>query len=92
MFYLFFRSKENILEAVAEKNCIPHAEDVKNITKGNEDSATKVNSILNSILKANYPNLGILKLLHQKGNYLFHQKVKEALEAGISLIVTEVLA
>jgi AcrR family transcriptional regulator len=91
-FYYYFKSKENILEAVAEKIVAPYAENVRNIARGNENPATKVNSILNSILKANDPDLGIMNLLHQKGNYLLHQKVEKALEVGISSIVTEVLS
>ncbi|KKH97015.1 hypothetical protein EO95_06570 [Methanosarcina sp. 1.H.T.1A.1] len=91
-FYHYFKSKEDILEAVAKKVVAPYVEDVRNIAKGNEDPATKVNSILNGILKANDSDLGIMKLMHQKGNHLLHQKVEKALEEGMSPLVTEVLS
>jgi len=91
-FYHYFKSKEDILEAVAEKIVAPIAEDVRNIAKGNEDSATKVNSILNSILKAGNSETGFMKLMHQKGNYLLHDKLEEALEAKISPIIAEVIS
>ena len=64
-FYHYFKSKEDILEAVAEKVVAPIAEDVRNIAKGNEDSATKVNSILNSILKAGNSETGFMKLSYE---------------------------
>lgn len=91
-FYHYFKSKEDILKAVAEKIVAPIAEDIRNIAKGNEDSATKVNSILNSILKAGSSETGFMKLMHQKGNYLLHDKLEEALEARISPSIAEVLS
>ncbi|WP_157860254.1 TetR/AcrR family transcriptional regulator [Methanosarcina acetivorans] len=91
-FYHYFKSKEDILEAVAEKIVAPYVEDVKNIAKGNEDPTTKINSILNRVLKANDSDLGIMKLMHQKGNHLLHQKVEKALEEGMSPVVTEILS
>lgn len=91
-FYYYFKSKEDILEAVAEKVVAPIAEDVRNLAKGNEDPATKVNSILNSILKTGKSETGFMKLMHQKGNYLLHDKLVEALEARISPIIAEVIS
>ncbi len=76
-FYHYFRSKEDILEAVAEKIVAPLAEEIRNIAEGDLDPATKINAILSSILKANNSDLGIMKLLFQKGNYLLHQKVED---------------
>jgi Transcriptional regulator len=91
-FYYYFKSKEEILEAVAEKIVAPIAEEIRNIAKGNGDPATKVNSILNSILKAGSSETGFMKLMHQKGNYLLHDKLEEALEAKISPIIAEVIS
>lgn len=91
-FYHYFKSKEEILEAVAEKIVAPIAEEIRNIAKGNGDPATKVNSILNSILKAGSSETGFMKLMHQKGNYLLHDKLEEALEAKISPIIAEVIS
>jgi AcrR family transcriptional regulator len=91
-FYHYFKSKEDILEAVAEKIVAPIAEDIRNIAKGNEDPATKVNSILNSILKAGCSETGFMKLMHQKGNYLLHDKLEEALETRISPSIAEVIS
>lgn len=91
-FYHYFKSKEDILEAVAEKIVDPIAEDIRNIVKGNEDPATKINSILNSILKAGSSETGFMKLMHQKGNYLLHDKLEEALEKRISPSIVEVMS
>lgn len=91
-FYHYFKSKEEILEAVAEKIVTPIAENVRNIEKGKEDPATKINLILNSILKAGCSETGFMKLMHQKGNYLLHDKLEEALEARISPSIAEVIS
>ena len=91
-FYHYFKSKEDILEAVAEKTVGPIAENVRNIAKGNEDPATKVNSMLNSILKASSSETGFMKIIHQKGNYLLHDKLEEALEVRISPSIAEVIS
>jgi AcrR family transcriptional regulator len=91
-FYHYFKSKENILEAVAEKIAIPIAEDVSDVAKGNEDPATKVNSILNIILKAGNSEEGFMRLMHQKGNYLLHDKLEEVLEAKISPCIASVIS
>lgn len=91
-FYHYFKSKEEILEAVAEKIAAPIAENVRKIEKGNEDPATKVNSILNSILEAGNSETGFMKLMHHKGNYLLHDKLEEALEARISPSIAEVIS
>ncbi len=91
-FYHYFKSKEDILEAVAEKIIVPIAEDVRNIAKGNEDPATKVNAILNNILRAGNSETGFMKLMHQKGNYLLHDKLVGALEARISPIIADVIS
>ena len=90
-FYHYFKSKEDILEAVAERIVAPIAENVRNIANGNEDPATKVNSILNSILKAGNSEEGFMRLMHQKGNYLLHDKLEEVLEDKISPSIAEVI-
>ena len=91
-FYHYFKSKEDVLEAVAEKIATPIAENVNNIAKGNEDPATKVNSILNSILKAGNSEEGFMRLMHQKGNYLLHDKLEEVLEDKIAPGIAEVIS
>ena len=91
-FYYYFKSKEDILEAVAEKIVTPIAENIRNISKSNEDPATQVNSILNCILKAASSETGFMKLMHHKGNYLLHDKLEEALEARISTSIVEVIS
>lgn len=82
-FYHYFRSKEEILGAVAEKIVAPQAEEVARIAKGDGDPASKVNDMLNSILRANSSEMGLMNLLFKKGNYLLHQKIEEAIEARV---------
>jgi AcrR family transcriptional regulator len=91
-FYHYFKSKEEVLEAVAEKIVAPIAENIRIIEKSNEDPATKVNSILNSILSAGNSKEGFMRLMHQKGNYLLHDKLEEALEDRISPSIAEVIS
>lgn len=82
-FYHYFRSKEEILSAVAEKIVAPLAEEITGIAKCDGDPASKVNDMLNSILRANSSEMGLMNLLFQKGNYLLHQKIEEAIEATV---------
>jgi AcrR family transcriptional regulator len=89
-FYHYFRSKEDILEAVAEKQLAPLVEEVNRIAKSDAHPAYKLNFMLNSFLKANNAELGIMKLLHQKGNYLLHEKEEEIVEAKVLPIMVEV--
>ena len=89
-FYHYFRSKEDILEAVAEKQLAPLVEEVNRIAKSDAHPAYKLNVMLNVFLKANNAELGIMKLLHQKGNYLLHEKEEEIVEAKVLPIMVEV--
>jgi AcrR family transcriptional regulator len=90
-FYHYFKSKEDILEAVAEKIVAPIAENIRNVAKSDEDPATKMNSILNIILNAASSETGFMELMHHKGNYLLHDKLEEALETRISPSIAEVI-
>ncbi len=91
-FYHYFRSKEDILAAVAEKIVAPLAEEIRNIAEGSDGPATKVNAMLNSILKATSSDLCIMKLLFQKGNYLLHQKVEAVYKARVLPPMVEVVS
>lgn len=82
-FYHYFRSKEDILEAVAEKHVAPLVEEIGRIANSDANPANKLNSMLNSFLTAENSELELMKLLHQKGNYLLHEKTEEILEAKV---------
>lgn len=89
-FYHYFRSKEDILEAVAEKHLAPLVEEVRHIAKSDMHPAYKFNAMLNSFFKAENSELGLIKLLHQKGNYLLHQKEEEIIEAKILPLMIDI--
>lgn len=89
-FYHYFRSKEDILRAVAEKQVAPLAEEVGRIAKSDAHPAQKLNAMMNSFLKANSSELDLMKLLHQKGNYLLHQKKEEILEERVLPLMMEI--
>ncbi|VVB64254.1 HTH-type transcriptional regulator BetI [uncultured archaeon] len=88
-FHHYFRSKEGLFGAVAEKQVAPLAEEISRIAKDDADPPSKVNAMLNSFLRANSSQMGIMGLLHQKGNYLLHQKTEEIIESRILPILTE---
>ncbi len=88
-FYHYFRSKEDILGAVAEKQVAPLVKELNRIEKDDANPPSKVNAMLNSFLRANSPEMGLMDLLHQKGNYLLHQKMEEIVEARVLPILTE---
>lgn len=89
-FYHYFQSKEDILGAVAEKQVAPLAEDIIRIAKSDAHPAQKINAMLNSFLAANSSQLGLMKLLQQKGNYLLHQKEEEIIEARVLPHIVEI--
>jgi len=89
-FYHYFRSKEDILRAVAEKQVAPLAEEISRIAKSDARPPHKLNAMMNSFLKANSSELGLMGLLHQKGNYLLHQKVEEILGERVLPLMVEV--
>lgn len=82
-FYHYFRSKEDILAAVAEKQVAPLAEEIGRIAKSDAHPAHKLNAMMNSFLKANSSETGLMELLHQKGNYLLHQKKEEIIRKRV---------
>jgi AcrR family transcriptional regulator len=88
-FYHYFRSKEDILSAVAEKQLAPIAEEMIRIAKSTAHPTQKINAMFNSFLKANSSELGLMKLLHQKGNYLLHEKIEEVIEARVLPLMVE---
>ncbi len=87
-FYHYFRSKEDILGAVAEKLVAPLVEEVRRIAKSDAHPAFKLNAMMNSFLKANSSELGLMRHLHQKGNYLLHQKEEEIIVAKVLPLMT----
>lgn len=89
-FYHYFRSKEDILCALAEKQVAPLAEEIGRIAKSDAHPAHKLNAMMNSFLKANNSGLGLMELLHQKGNYLLHQKKEEIIEERVLPLMMEV--
>jgi len=89
-FYHYFRSKEDILEAVAEKHAAPLVEEISRIAKSDANPAYKLNSMLNSFLKAENSELQLMKLLQQKGNYLLHHKQEEIIEAKVLPLMVEI--
>ena len=89
-FYHYFKSKEDILRAVAEKQVAPLAEEVARIANSDAHSAQKLNAMMNSFLKANSSEMNLMKLLHQKGNYLLHQKKEEIIGERVLPLLMEV--
>ncbi len=89
-FYHYFRSKEDILCAVAEKQVAPLAEEIGNIAKSDANPAHKLNLMMNSFVRANDSKAGLMELLHQKGNYLLHQKKEEIIEEKVLPLMVDV--
>ena len=89
-FYHYFKSKEDILGAVAEKQVAPLAEEISRIAKSDAHPAFKLNAMMNSFLRANSSETGLMRQLHQKGNYLLHQKKEEIIGAKVLPIMMEI--
>jgi AcrR family transcriptional regulator len=89
-FYHYFRSKEDILRAVAEKQVTPLTDEISKIAESDALPPHKLNAMMNSFLRANSSELDLMKLLHKKGNYLLHHREEEILEERVLPLMAEV--
>lgn len=89
-FYHYFKSKEDILGAVAEKQVAPLAEEVSRIARSDAHPAFKLNAMMNSFLKANNSESCLMRQLHKKGNYLLHKKMEEIIGVKVLPLMMEI--
>ncbi len=92
-FYYYFPSKEDILEAVIEKNIAELESNVREIM-GKPDLATafKLNSMVNSIIGINVARRKLMDYLHEESNAVMHEKMERRTVDRLVPLLAEVVA
>jgi AcrR family transcriptional regulator len=92
-FYYYFSSKEEILEAVIEKDMAFLEESVRQIMcKEDADAAMKINSIVNGIISISSSRKEIMDYLHEESNAVMHEKMERHIIERLVPLVAKVIA
>jgi AcrR family transcriptional regulator len=92
-FYYYFPSKEEILEAVIEKDMAALEDDVRVITEDPHlDPAAKINAIVNSIIGISSSRKEIMDYLHKESNAVMHEKMERHLIERLVPLMAEVVS
>lgn len=76
-FYYYFSSKEEILEAIIEKDITALEENVRQImSREDANAAIKLNAIVNSIIGISASRKEIMDYLHEESNAVMHEKME----------------
>jgi len=76
-FYYYFSSKEEILEAIIERDITALEEDVRQImSREDTNSAIKLNAVVNSIIGISTSRREIMDYLHEESNAVMHEKME----------------
>ncbi len=93
-FYYYFSSKEEILEAIIEKDIAALEENVRQImNREDANAALKLNDIVNSIIDISASRKEIMDYLHEESNAVMHEKMErhtiERLVPLMTIVVAE---
>ena len=93
-FYYYFSSKEEILEAIIEKDIAALEENVRQImNREDANAALKLNDIVNSIIGISASRKEIMDYLHEESNAVMHEKMErhtiERLVPLMTIVVAE---
>ena len=91
--YYYFRSKEEILEAVVEKSIADLEQSVKRLIQDeNADEVAQLNEAINEILRFVSQRNDFIDFLHQDINAVMHAKLERATVERIVPILSELVA
>jgi len=92
-FYYYFSSKEEILEAIIEKDITALEEDVRQImSREDANAAIKLNAVVNSIIGISTSRREIMDYLHEESNAVMHEKMERHTIERLVPLVTRVVA
>ena len=92
-FYYYFSSKEEILEAVIEKDMALLEESVRQIMrKEGADAAMKINAIVNGIIGISSSRKEIMDYLHLESNAVMHEKMERHIIERLVPLMAKVIA
>jgi len=91
--YYYFRSKEEILEAVVGKSITVLEQNIIQLVQDDEvDEATRLNAAINGILEFVSQRSDFIDFLHQDINAVMHAKLEKATVERIVPILSELVA
>jgi AcrR family transcriptional regulator len=92
-FYYYFPSKEDILEAVIEKNIAELESNVREIMQQRDlATAFKLNLMVNSIIGINVARRKLMDYLHEESNAVMHEKMERRTVDRLVPLLAEVVA
>jgi AcrR family transcriptional regulator len=92
-FYYYFSSKEEILEAIIEKDITALEEDVRQImSREDANAAIKLNAVVNSIIGISTSRREIMDYLHEESNAVMHEKMERHIIERLVPLMTRVVA
>ena len=92
-FYYYFSSKEEILEAIIEKDITALEEDVRQImSREDANAAIKLNAVVNSIIGISTSRREIMDYLHEESNAVMHEKMERHTIERLVPLMTRVIA
>ena len=92
-FYYYFSSKDEILEAVIEKDMSLLEESIKQIMcKEDADAAMKINAIVNGIIGISSSRKEIMDYLHLESNAVMHEKMERHTIERLVPLMAKVMA
>jgi AcrR family transcriptional regulator len=92
-FYYYFSSKEEILEAIIEKDITALEEDVRQImSREDANAAIKLNAVVNSIIGISTSRREIMNYLHEESNAVIHEKMDRHTIERLVPLMTRVIA
>lgn len=92
-FYYYFSSKEEILEAIIEKDITALEEDVRQImSREDANAAIKLNAVVNSIIGISTSRREIMNYLHEESNAVMHEKMERHTIERLVPLMTRVIA
>jgi AcrR family transcriptional regulator len=92
-FYYYFSSKEEILEAIIEKDITALEEDVRQImSREDANAAIKLNAVVNSIIGISTSRREIMDYLNEESNAVMHEKMERHTIERLVPLMTRVVA
>ena len=90
-FYYYFASKQDILDAVIEREIDEPERDVIRIAYGEGDAATKLKAVANVILNFQTAKRGLIEHVHEESNAIMHEKMERRIIARLAPTISEVV-
>ncbi len=92
-FYYYFSSKEEILEAIIEKDITALEENVRQImSREDANAAVKLNAVVNSIIGISASRREIMDYLYEESNAVMHEKMERHTIERLVPLMTSVVA